>query len=61
MAKDEINSMAIEDVFLFFISNYSLIDSHFNKEKIKDYNFKIYLKNAYDTGIQEIKTWILTH
>ena len=39
MTEGEINSLAIEDAFIFFISNYSPIDSQLKKEKLNIFNY----------------------
>ncbi|KAK8858330.1 hypothetical protein M9Y10_039614 [Tritrichomonas musculus] len=55
MTTDEVDSLAIEDAFMFFISNYFPIDSHFQKENLDDMDLDDYFKRHYKTGIQNIK------
>lgn len=52
MTEGEINSLAIEDAFTFFISNYSPIDSPLKKEKLNS-DLEAYLESHYITATQK--------
>ena len=44
MTEEDLNSLQIEDDFIFFIKNNNLIDAHFKEDNINDEDFPDYLK-----------------
>lgn len=61
MTEEEISSMHIENHFIFFISNNSIIDSHLNKEEVSDDDLKNYMDEQYEISLNLMKKWIKEH
>lgn len=60
MTENEVNSLAIEDAFTFYASNYSPINSNPKKEKL-DSDLELYFELHYKVATQKIKNWIAPH
>lgn len=61
MTEKELNSLQIEDDFIFIIKNNNPIDAHFKEDNINDEDFPDYLKKNFKIGQINIKKWIKKH
>lgn len=61
MTEEELNSLQIEDDFIFIIKNNNPIDAHFKEDNINDEDFPDYLKKNFKIGQINIEKWIKKH